>query len=110
MYIALLFNKKLGDWFDFEIQTTGVLLNDTNLAFLKDIVGVKVISVSVFDIFDDNNNLDIIAVKEKMKLATLPYNKNIHNENTLLIFNSINSQRIESIKTGIEKLKTEVDQ
>lgn len=61
------FNKELDNWFDFEIQTTGVLLNDENLSFLKNVVGVKIISVSVFDIFDDNNNLDIIAVKEKMK-------------------------------------------
>jgi len=59
------FNKKLD--FNLEIQTTGVLLNNTNLSFLKDIVGVKIISISVFDIFDDSNNLDIIDVKEKMR-------------------------------------------
>jgi len=48
-------------------------------------------------------------VKEKMKLATLPYNKKIHNENTLSIFNSLIDQRIESIKSGVEKLKTETE-
>lgn len=61
------YNKKLNDWFIFEIQTTGVLLNDMNLDFLKDIVGVKIISLSVFDIFDDENNLSIIDVKEKLR-------------------------------------------
>jgi hypothetical protein len=61
------FNKQLNDWFNMEIQTTGVLLNDENLSFLKNDVGVKIISVSVFDIFNDKNNLDIIEVKEKIR-------------------------------------------
>lgn len=61
------FNKKLNNWFDIEIQTTGVLLDDNNLSFLKNNVGVNVISVSVFDIFDNENNMDIINVKEKVK-------------------------------------------
>lgn len=60
------FNKQLDNWFNLEIQTTGVFLDDNNLTFLKDKVGVNIISVSVFDIFDDDNNLDIIGVKKKM--------------------------------------------
>ena len=61
------FNKQLDNWFNLEIQTTGVFLDDNNLTFLKDKVGVNIISVSVFDIFDDDNNLDIIGVKKKMR-------------------------------------------
>ncbi len=46
-------------------------------------------------------------VKEKMKLTVLPFNKEVHNNNTLAIFNSFVSIRKESIKNAIEKLKVE---
>jgi glycosyltransferase involved in cell wall biosynthesis len=47
-------------------------------------------------------------VKEKMKQTTLPYSKQIHNENTLSIFSTLISQRTDIIKNNIEKIKTEV--
>jgi len=59
-------NNMLNNPFEIEIQTTGVLLTDDNINFLKNDVGVKVISLSVFDIFDNNNNLNIIRVKDKL--------------------------------------------
>jgi len=46
-------------------------------------------------------------VKEKMKSSTLRYSKKIHNENTLAIFSTLISQRTETIKSNLEKLKTE---
>lgn len=46
-------------------------------------------------------------VKEKMKMAYLPYTKKIHNESTLSIFATFISQRIELIKNTLEKYKTE---
>lgn len=49
-------------------------------------------------------------VKEKMKQATLPYTKQIHNEATLSIFNTLLSQRVDLIKNNIEKIKIEVEQ
>jgi pyruvate-formate lyase-activating enzyme len=59
-------NKKLNNPFNVEIQTTGVLLNDYNLSILKDI-NLDVVSLSIFDIFDNENNLDIIDVKKNLK-------------------------------------------
>ena len=46
-------------------------------------------------------------VKEKMREAYLPYSKEIHAKNTLAIFNSLITIRYESIKSSIERLKTE---
>lgn len=48
-------------------------------------------------------------VKEKMTQTVLPYTKQVHNEITLSIFNTLISQRIEIIKNNLEKLKTEVE-
>jgi uncharacterized protein YeaC (DUF1315 family) len=49
-------------------------------------------------------------VKEKMKQAVIPYTKQIHNKNTLSIFSTFISQRIELIKNNLEKVKTETEQ
>ena len=46
-------------------------------------------------------------VKDKMKSTVLPYTKELHNNNTLSVFNSLQSIRTESIKNAIEKLKQE---
>jgi molybdenum cofactor biosynthesis enzyme MoaA len=59
------FNKQLDNQFKIEIQTTGVMLAG-NIEFLKN-NGVELISLSIFDIFDENNNFDIINVKDKLK-------------------------------------------
>lgn len=48
-------------------------------------------------------------VKEKMKSAVIPYNKEYHNERTLSIFESLLSQKKETIKISLEKLKTEIE-
>ena len=49
-----------------EVQTSGVMLEDKNLDFLKDI-GVKTISLSVSNIFDDKSNAEITQIPEKLK-------------------------------------------
>ena len=54
-----------------ELQTTGVLLDDENLVLLKDL-GVNTISLSISDLFNDDNNADIIGISEKLKFK-LPY-------------------------------------
>ena len=46
-------------------------------------------------------------VKEKMGQTVLPYTKEIHEQNTVSIFNSLMTIRYDSIKNAIEKLKTE---
>jgi hypothetical protein len=48
-------------------------------------------------------------VKEKMKQTVIPYTKELHNQATLSIFNSVITQKIESIKNALEKVKTEVE-
>ncbi|NPV13191.1 MAG: radical SAM protein [Ignavibacteria bacterium] len=50
-----------------ELQTTGVMLDDETLEFLRDQVRVKTISLSVSDLFDNENNLNIIGVTEKLR-------------------------------------------
>lgn len=49
-------------------------------------------------------------IKERMKQASLPYTKEIHNNITNSIFTTIISQREEMIKNSIEKFKLEVEQ
>jgi MoaA/NifB/PqqE/SkfB family radical SAM enzyme len=49
-----------------ELQTSGVMLTDTNLHILRQI-GVSTISLSVSDVFDDESNLDIIGVHPKLQ-------------------------------------------
>jgi len=49
-----------------ELQTSGVLLTDTNLHILRQI-GVSTISLSISDIFNDESNLDIIGVHPKLQ-------------------------------------------
>ena len=98
------FNKSLGNWFNIEIQTTGVLL-EGNISFLKNI-GVKLISLSVFDIFDDNNNQDIIVVKDKLKFDLKKICKEIKSNGITLrlSINLINEYDKHSIKELFDKI------
>lgn len=62
------FNKNLRKPFrNIEIQTTGVLLNDQTLEWLRKEIRVKTISLSVSDIFNDDNNMKIIGVKKELQ-------------------------------------------
>ena len=62
-------NKRLDDPFILEIQTSGVMLTDRNLDFLKNEVGVTTISLSVSDIFDDANNMNVIGVHKRLRFG-----------------------------------------
>lgn len=46
-------------------------------------------------------------VKDKMRETLLPYNKEITKNNTINIFDSLNSRRIETITKALDKLKIE---
>lgn len=46
-------------------------------------------------------------VKAKMNESVAPYTKEIHTQNTLSIFNSLLSIRMDSLKSALEKFKTE---
>jgi len=50
-----------------ELQTTGVYLDDKTLKWLREVIGVKTISLSVSDLFDNENNLDIIGVHKNLR-------------------------------------------
>lgn len=52
-----------------ELQTTGVMLKDpnfNNIKLLKEL-GVNTISLSVFDIFNDDNNIEIAHIHKKLQ-------------------------------------------
>lgn len=49
-----------------EMQTTGVLLNDDNLQFLRKL-GISTISLSNFNIFDDEKNFDVIGAPKVLR-------------------------------------------
>jgi pyruvate formate-lyase activating enzyme-like uncharacterized protein len=49
-----------------ELQTSGVLLSDNNLRFLRD-MNITTVSISVANIFNNERNLKIINVTEKLK-------------------------------------------
>lgn len=56
-------NKKLPNPFLWiEIQTTGVMLNDTNIEFLKNKISVDTISLSISNIFDNSRNSEICGM------------------------------------------------
>jgi hypothetical protein len=63
-------NMALGDrrfhWI--ELQTTGVLLNDEKLRFLRDTVRVSTISVSVCNIWHSPSNADIIGMPKNARV------------------------------------------
>jgi hypothetical protein len=50
-----------------EIQTTGVMLDKENLAFLRRDIGVNTISLSISDLFNDENNADIIGIVPRLR-------------------------------------------
>lgn len=53
-----------------ELQTSGVLLDNDNINLLKT-MGVDTISLSVSDIFSDENNARIIGIPEKLQFELL---------------------------------------
>jgi len=69
--LSTIFNKidKINHVFpNMELQTTGVMLNDKeNRQILQSLLRVNTISLSVSDIFSDENNMNIIKVSEKLQ-------------------------------------------
>jgi len=49
-----------------EIQTSGVMLTNENLLFLKEKIGVTTISLSLSDIFDNTNNAKICGISPEL--------------------------------------------
>jgi MoaA/NifB/PqqE/SkfB family radical SAM enzyme len=70
-------NKRLKYPLYVELQSSGVMLTDENLKFLKDVVGVNLISLSVTDLMSDPNNLEIIGVHPKLSFKLEDISKRI---------------------------------
>jgi len=78
----------LYDWMDkmkwVEVQTSGVHLTETYIPFLKD-KGISTISLSVADIWDNDNNLEIINPRDDIfKYDVENLCKSIKNEDLIL--------------------------
>ena len=66
-----LLNKMLEKPFrNIEMQTTGTLLDDGYLRFLRNHVGVTTISISISS-FDDDENAEIVGMKNKVNIKEL---------------------------------------
>lgn len=90
-YLTLLDNifKSMKNPFpNIELQTSGVLLNKRNIEILKSI-GVNTISLSVSNIFDDDKNMEVVGVPDKLKfkLKDLILKLKGHNFNVRLSVN-----------------------
>lgn len=59
-----------------ELQTSGVMLTDENLKFLRD-MGVSTISISVSNLFDDDRNMEIIGVHPTLQFKLMDICKKI---------------------------------
>jgi len=106
-------NKKLEKPFRLEIQTSGALLNDANLDFLKNVVGVNLISLSVSNIFDDVSNVEIIGMKPKLRFKIVDLCHKIKSKGFMLriSLNLISVYNKFKPKDVIEKLQeTKTDQ
>jgi len=101
-------NKKLNKPFHIEIQTTGALLNIQNLNFLKNEVGVSLISLSVSNIFNDESNADIITMPEKIRfnLKKLCYDIKSLDFVLRISLNLVNIYNKYEPKQIIDRLKT----
>ena len=51
-----------------ELQTSGVLLNDDHIQFLKDI-NVNTISISISNLFDNDRNLELMKVSPQLRFT-----------------------------------------
>jgi hypothetical protein len=60
-------NDRLENPFKLEVQTSGVMLDDANLEFLRNEVGVYLISLSVSNIFDDRSNAEYITMHPRLR-------------------------------------------
>lgn len=101
------FNKKLKSPFlNIEIQTTGVFLNDENLEWLRKDIRVKTISLSVSDLFDDENNMNIIGVKKELqfKLKDLIEKIKSYGFNIRLSLNMLNNIQKHTTEQLFEKI------
>lgn len=99
-----------------EFQTTGIMLTNSEYLFNKDNyyninvlkeLGVNTISLSVSDIFDDKNNMDIIGVNEKLhfKLKDLCEFIKTHGFNIRISLNLLDVYNSRSVDEIIDKCK-----
>lgn len=109
-------NIKFLDWFSevneklhtpfksIEIQTTGVMLNDENLARLRE-QGITTISLSISNIFDNERNLEVINCHEKLRFNVFEIIELVkkHDFNLRLSLNLINDYDKYSVEEVIAR-------
>lgn len=72
------YNKSLKrPFYNIELQTTGVYLNDETLEWLRKEIRVKTISLSVSDLFDNENNMKIMGVRKDLRFDMVELVKKI---------------------------------
>lgn len=107
-----LFNEMNHPFPNVELQTTGVLLtrvdngNFINIKLLKEL-GVNTISLSVSNLFDDEDNMNIIGMpeKERYKLQERIFWLKVNGFNVRLSLNMTNSLDNKSPKQIFDRLK-----
>ena len=98
------FNRNIEKPFKLEIQTSGVMLTDANLDFLKNEVGVYLISLSVSDIFDDKSNADIITIHPHLRFSIMDLCKRIKSKGFILRL-SLNLDNVYNKRTPEECIR-----
>jgi sulfatase maturation enzyme AslB (radical SAM superfamily) len=99
-------NKLKRPFYNIELQTTGVYLNDETLEWLRKDIRVKTISLSVSDIFDNENNMNIIGVRKELRfnLAELVKKIKSYGFNTRLSLNVLKNIEKHSIEELFNKI------
>lgn len=98
-------NSKLSSPFkSIEVQTTGVMLDDSVLQKLRK-CGITTMSFSISNIFDNDRNLDIIKCPQKLKFDVFGVIEKIkkYNFNLRLSLNLINDYDKYTVKTVINR-------
>jgi len=105
-----IWNKMLFSSFHWiELQTSGVLLSEENLKFLRQTVGVSTIALSVSDLLNDENNAEIMGISEKLRFNLDDICKKIkkYDFNLRLSINLLNQYDIETIFIYIKSLNVD---
>jgi MoaA/NifB/PqqE/SkfB family radical SAM enzyme len=90
-----------------EMQTSGVMLDDKNLDFLKNEIEVNTISLSLANMFDNKSNSDICGISPLLKFQIEDLCKKIKsfNFNLRLSLNMINAYNDYSVEEILDRAK-----
>lgn len=85
-------------WIEIQTSGRGLLAKENPIAFLRDVVGVSTISLSVVDIFDETRNAEIIGYTESIKdMCAEIKNANLNLRLSINMCNVLNDKSPEQI-------------